>query len=193
MNNKKWRAANQRELIIEVWEALDCESVGARELRQIQQELRERFGEGAVSSPASIARAVADEGAALRHPEVLDCDLKWRELQLKKNDFLKELNFSSLSNARQSFVKLEAKRRERQKASDGKVPDQLRDFLSSARENSRLVARSGIIESERREEAREVSEWLGVWLQSPELFSDWLELRLRSPEFRKKFKADSDW
>ena len=46
--DKTWRARTKRDLIIEVWEALDCESVGARELDQIQQVLRKELGAGAV-------------------------------------------------------------------------------------------------------------------------------------------------
>ena len=79
MDAKKWRSRTIPDLIIEVWEALDCESVGTRELEQIQNALREKFGEGAVTSPAAIARAVADEGAVLRHPEVFEFDLRWRK------------------------------------------------------------------------------------------------------------------
>ena len=66
--DKAWQSRTKRDLIIEVWEALDCESVGARELEQIQQVLAEELGLGAVESPGSIARVVADVGAALRHP-----------------------------------------------------------------------------------------------------------------------------
>ena len=94
MMARSWSARNKRDLIIEVWEYLDCESVGASELEQIQQALTEKFGAGALTSPASIARTVADEGAALRHPEVFQCDLKWREQNLKKWEFREELDFS---------------------------------------------------------------------------------------------------
>jgi hypothetical protein len=34
---------------------------------------------------------------------------------------------------------------------------------------------------------REISEWLTIWLQSPELFENWIKLRRDSAEFRKKF------
>jgi len=50
-----------------------------------------------------------------------------------------------------------------------------------------LRAKSKIVAAGEREEAREISQWLMVWLQAPDLFSDWLELRRRSPEFRRKF------
>ena len=33
----------------------------------------------------------------------------------------------------------------------------------------------------------EITEWLSLWLQTPNLFNDWVELRQRSPEFRKTF------
>ena len=50
-----------------------------------------------------------------------------------------------------------------------------------------LKARSRIVDDKQREAAKEVSQWLMLWLQTPELFSDRLDLRRRSPEFRKKF------
>src|SRR6185437_9587970 len=105
MGATKWRARTRRDLIIEVWEYLDCESVGAHELEQIQQALRERFGEGALESPASIARTVADEGAVLRHPEVFDCDLQWRRRNLDGLDFPSSLDLSNVATAFESMVK----------------------------------------------------------------------------------------
>jgi hypothetical protein len=71
MSERKWKSRTKRDLMIEVWEALDCESVGAIELEAIAQAVREKFGEGAVESHASVARLLADEGAELRHAEVL--------------------------------------------------------------------------------------------------------------------------
>ena len=45
------------------------------------------------------------------------------------------------------------------------------------------LARSQTIERQKRMEAREIAQWLTVWLQSPDIFEDWLSLRQRSPEF----------
>jgi hypothetical protein len=183
----KWHARTRRELIIEVWEALDCESVGARELEQIQEALLERFGEGALESPAAIARTVADEGAVLRHPEVFACDLKWRKQKMEKGNFPGELNFSDLSSAFDSVVKVEEKRLQLQSENAAKGLKELREIVAAARGDSLLRARSKILDENQRRQAKEISEWLSVWLQAPELFSDWLDLRRRSPEFRKKF------
>ncbi len=186
MGATKWRARTKRELIVEVWEYLDCESVGARELEQIQQALRDRFGEGGLDSPAMIARIVADEGAVLRHPEVFACDLKWRRRSLDDHSFAEGLDFSSLSGAFSSMVKLEKIRLELH-VNDARGLTQLRDIVTSARKDALLRARSRIIDAAQREEAQEVSQWLTIWLQAPELFSDWLDLRRRSPDFRKRF------
>ena len=187
MINAKWNSRTKDDLIIEVWEALDCESVGARELEQIQQALRGKFGEGALASPASIARIVADEGAVLRHPEVFECDLKWREQNLKKWTFRDGLDFSDLSLAFDSVVRLEEKRLQLQADDEAIGLKELRDIVVATRKDLLQKARSKIIDGGMREQLQEISQWLAVWLQSPELFSDWLDLRRHSVEFRRKF------
>ena len=78
MKKREWKARTKHDLMIEVWEYLDCESVGAKELERIAEVVRERFGEGAADSPATVARLLADEGAELRHAEVLEIDVRWR-------------------------------------------------------------------------------------------------------------------
>lgn len=177
-NTTKWTATNKTDLIIEVWEALDCESVGCRELEQIQEALHQRFGAGGRESPAAIARVVADEGAALRHPEVLECDSKWRLQYLQAQAFELDLDFSDFDKAFASFSVLEKKQ-----TSDAR----LRDVVTKVRQSQILVSRSKILPTLERERAKEISDWLKVWLESPQLFSDWLDLRLRSEEFRKRF------
>ena len=188
MDAKKWRSRTIPDLIIEVWEALDCESVGARELEQIENALREKFGEGAVTSPAAIARAVADEGAVLRHPEVFEFDLRWRKQKVDERRVQDGLDFSGLSQAFESVVKLEEKRLQLQFDTDAKALEKLRETVAACRNDSLLRARSKILDHSEREQAKEISRWLTLWLQSPELFSDWLDLRRRSPEFRRKFQ-----
>ncbi len=191
MTAKTWSARTKHDLIIEVWEDLDCESVGARELEQIQRALREKFGAGALTSPASIARTVADEGAQLRQPEVFEYDVKWRQQDLQKWTFRDALDFSDLSLAFASIVKIEEKRLHLQADSETTGLKELRNIVVAARKDLSVKARSKIIEREVREQLQEISEWLSVWLQSPELFSDWLDLRRRSPEFRGKFPKGS--
>jgi len=187
MAAKSWRASTRRDLIIEVWEALDCESVGARVLEQIHQVLQEKLGEGAMASPAAIARVVADEGAALRHPEVFECDLNWREGKLSAT--ANNLDFSSFATALESFAEVEGRCLSAEQKDDAALR-RLREVIAGVRQNVLLVARSKVIPDLQRAEAKEISEWLRVWLVAPELFRDWLELRMRAADFQKRFGRD---
>jgi hypothetical protein len=187
MTEKSWISCTRRELIIEVWEALDCESVGTRELEQIQQALRETFGEGGLESPASIARTVADEGAVLRHPEVFDCDSKWRGRMMSGAGPLKSLSFSDLADASESLRTLEIWRRKF--ADEGRAVElrRLQALALKVKQDLQLLARSRVVESKRRLEAGEIVQWLTIWMQDPAIFDDWLSLRRRSPEFVQQF------
>src|SRR6266508_2157384 len=44
-----------------------------------------QFGPGSEESPAAIARVLADEGAELRHPEVIELDARWREAKIESH------------------------------------------------------------------------------------------------------------
>lgn len=183
----KWKSRTRHDLIIEVWEALDCESVGAGELEQIQQALQEKFGEGALDSPASIARTVADEGAVLRHPEVFEFDTRWRERIMSASMPLESLSFSNLADASEAIRKLETWRRKF--AEEGKQEElrRLQEFALRTKQDLQLVARSRVVGARRRFEAKEIAQWLTIWIQDPAIFEDWLSLRMRSREFVEKF------
>ena len=186
MKATKWQARTRQELIIEVWEALDCESVGERELLAIQDELHKTLGAGAVESPASIARVVADEGAVLRHPEVLHCDTQWRTRRLALIA-PQQLDFASLPAAAASLKTINDLLLQAQAGSNEQTLRELRAVAIQVSREAQLVARSRIVAEQERKVSREIVEWIRVWLQQPELFDDWLSLRQRSPEYKKKF------
>lgn len=183
MKANRWRARTKHDLIIEVWEALDCESVGTSELKQIQKVIRREFDAGGMDSPASIARTLADEGAVLRHPEVLNLDTEWRERELSALIPPDELNFSGLAEASASIRKLDTLRRKFERNSEQQQLSRLREMTLKFKQDALGMARSKTVERQKRLEAREIAQWLTVWLQSPDIFQDWLSLRQRSPEF----------
>ena len=187
MKANKWQARTRQELIVEVWEALDCESVGERELLAIQSVLRESLGAGAVVSPAAIARELADEGATLRHPEVLNCDTRWREEQLVDLFEPGTLDFSNLASAEASFETIEKARSAAEGNFNADKLKRLRELIVQYRQETQLVSRSQIIPQPERTVANEIAHWLAVWLEQPQLFPDWLSLRKRSAEYERKF------
>jgi hypothetical protein len=182
MSKGKWQARTKQDLIVEVWEHLDCESVGADELEQIQREIGDQFGRGAIESPAAIARTLADEGAVLRHPEILICDTRWRESRVAEQD---HLDFSTLQTAQESIQKLELARQKEE--GSGQDAQKITEMALQIKKQVQLRARSKIVDGRERMLAKEIAQWLTVWLTQPDLFEDWLSLRLRSPEFVEKF------
>ena len=188
MKATKWRARTRQDLIIEVWEALDCESVGEQELLAIQAELRQTLGDAALISPAAIARELADEGAVLRHPEVLNCDTKWREEQLTELSDIGVLDFGSLDAAAISLEMMETLRLTALREKNQLKLKRLRELIEQCRQEMELKSRSNVVSNSERSMAKEIQQWMSLWIKQPEIFLDWLNLRQRSTEYQNKFK-----
>ena len=165
------------QFIIDWWTENGNESAGAVELEQLQQALVERFGVHGRQSPAAIARTLADNGARLKHPEVLEADVRWREREQVSLFTSEELNFTSIDAAVAWVEKLAG------------LPQgsELRTFVLQLKTELELVAKSMLVSLPDRLIAIEVAHWLTVWLQNPEIFADWLALRRESAEFRERF------
>jgi len=183
----------KRGLIIEAWDGLGRAMVGEHELREIQRSVRNQFGSSADESPAAIARVLADEGAELRHPEVIEFDARWREAKIEKDSGqlkgLDELLAGKPLRLRkaESLIKKLERLRQRAENDDQSAARQARSMAISGRQTAELLAKDKELNELQRAEQTEIAEWFKVWIQTPILFADWLELRRRSPDFRKKF------
>lgn len=191
MKKQEWKARTKRDLMIEVWEHLDCESVGARELEEIEQAVRERFGAGAVESPVRVARLLADEGAELRHAEVLEMDAQQRASDPYKAMFHNVLKFSDFAQAANSIRNLENLRRQFERKRDQEGLRRVRETALKGRQRAQMIAGNKSVDAGKRAEKAEIAEWFSVWLRQPEIFQDWLDLRQRSAEFRNLFTAEN--
>ena len=169
------------ELILDTWESLNRTSAGREELLLIQDKMERELGRGGIDSPASIARTLADAEVPLIHPGVLEADSTWREGSISRLFQPNEFSWDSMEQSLLSIAKLESLRQ--QLLNDGDEED-ARSLAEYARElKSRLnrhPANSSIL-------AAEVVQWLGIWLQTPELLTDWLALRRKSHDFARKF------
>lgn len=154
---------------------METECAGAAEIDRIRQALVDRFGAQARESPAAIARTLADNGVRLKHPEILETDVRWREAFALFT--AEELNFASIDAALAWIEKLAA------------LPQstECRGFVLQLKPELELVATSRQIPLPERLIAAEVAQWLTVWLQNPQIFTDWLALRRESAEFRERF------
>jgi hypothetical protein len=161
-------------LIIDAWKPLDSEVVGAAELDSIRETIVNRFGMDV--SPASVARALADHGARLGHPEILHADVRWRESNLFFTP--EDLTFGTLESATALMDKIESLRQqfESEKSKLEQLYQQVRQLKS---ELEVIPASLG----------QELAQWLAIWLQNPQIFGEWLELRRATVEFRAQFES----
>lgn len=182
-----WSARTKNDLIIEVWEKLNCENVGAVEIEAIEVVIGNEYGESAVDSPMVIARLLADEGAELRHSEIMKLFLE-RASDRPYDAALR--NVVRLDGLGQSLGKIRDLENLRKKfGSDGDKTGLrlLRESAIEAKRSIILASEDPKIESVDRQIKKEIGQWLSVWLQTPEMFADWVELRQRSSEFVETF------
>ena len=177
--------------MIEVWERLDCESVGARELDAVSEVVRERFGEGAVESPAIVARLLADEGAELRHAEVLELDSRWRTQDPYEAMFRNILKFSTFDEAAGSIKRLDNLRKQFERKGDRDGLRRVRDAALKGKQRAQMIARNSKVAERKRAEKEEMAGWFTVWLNQPEIFEEWLSLRRGAKDFRSRFDVDA--
>lgn len=124
------------------------------------------------ASPASIARKLADQGAPLVHPDVLDADVRWRSARLFTAE---ELNFETPAAAVSWMEKL------------ARENDRPREAVMSLKRELELVIASHRTDAKDRQLAAEIAQWLTIWLQNPRIFMDWFALRRNTPEFLRIF------
>lgn len=65
--------------------------------------------------------------------------------------------------------------------------DQMRPAVLSLKRELESVTASKRTSQKDRQLAREVGQWLTVWLQNPAIFDDWFELRRNTDEFIQLF------
>lgn len=178
---------NKTDLMIEVWEKLDCEDVGGREIVAIEDAVRQRFGDFAVDSPMRIARLLADEGAQLRHSEIMELHIERVSDRPYDAPFRNLLNLTDLRSALSSVRRAENLRKKFEKDGDAEGLRLLTQKVLSGKQDALSAGRDTAFDPTTRQQNAEIAEWLTIWLQSHELFENWIRLREKSPEFIAKF------
>ncbi len=173
--------------MIEVWEKLDCESIGRREIEAIETVLGERFGASAIESPMIIARLLADEGAELRHAEIMELDVERRLESPYDAMFRNVLKFSDFKQTLNSLRRLENLRRKFLAENDREGLRLMREIALKGKSRAQMISKNEKVAPEKRAEKQEIAEWFTIWLQTPEVFENWIVLRQTSPDFIKRF------
>ena len=170
---------HKEQFVVEAWERIGKDVVSAADLELINRAVIERFG--TPMSPALIARTLADEGVRLGHPEILDADLSWRErIALFTPE---DLTFGTLDAANALIDRIQLLHD--QFDSDLSAREHLRQSVLQIKTELELLAASQKLGD--RDLAAEVAQWLTIWVQTPEIFSQWLNLRRATPVFQERF------
>jgi len=183
-----WQSRTKDDLIIEVWEKLDCENVGAVEIEAIEVAVEEHFGRGAIDSPMIIARLLADEGAELRHSEIMELFVKRHAKSPYEAMFYNILKLADFDETLVTIRNLENLRKKLASENDKEGLRLLRELVLNGKKRLQEM-----VADPRREVSwlknTEIAEWMTIWLQSPEIFENWIMLRRNSADFKSKFEA----
>ena len=172
---------------MEVWEALDCENIGAKEIIAIEQAVHEQFGESAVDSPMVIARLLADEGAELRHSEIMKLFVERNQENEFDALFRNILKFNTFEQAMATIRDFENIRNRFLEDEDTYGLRTLLEIALQAKKDLLAAADKPKTASEVQTRNAEIAIWLTIWLQTPDVFENWIKLRMRSPDFEQKF------
>jgi hypothetical protein len=171
----------KEQFIVDVWDRMDKEVVGASDLTEIQEAVIEKFG--TAPSPALVARVLADHGVRLGHPQILQADSRWRGHRLLFT--ADDLALDTIDAATALIDKIERYSLEFQRHQP--MQERLRLSVQQLKTELDALASSQKVTGKRRELAREIGQWLTVWLQNPQIFPEWLALRRSTSEFQQLF------
>ena len=185
-----WQSKTKQDLIIEIWEKLDCESVGAEEIEAIETVVGEEFGKSAIETPMIIARQLADEGAELRHAEILNLDVKRRLETPYAAMFRNLMKFENLGETLNTIRQAENLRKKFASENDKEGLRLLSKTVISGKERALELAQNETADPKKSLENAEIAEWFAIWLGSPEVFDNWVQLRQASKDFKEKFQTE---
>ena len=188
---KMWEAKTKADLIIEVWEKLDCENVGAKEISAIEDVVREQYGANAVESPMVIARQLADEGAELRHHEIMELDVERRTESKYDAMFRNILKFSDFKQTVISLRQLENLQKKFTAENDREGLRLVKETALRGKRRALMISKNPKVDKRKRLEKEEIAEWFTIWLQNPQIFENWIELRQKSEDFKQKFELEN--
>jgi len=182
-----WLSRNKIDLIIEVWEKLDCENTGAAEIEAIETVVADQYGRAAVDSPMVIARLLADEGAQLRHSEIMTLYVERASDRPYDSALRNILNIGDLASTERSLRDLENLRRNYRAENDKEGLRLVRETTIAGRKTALELAKKPDASEESRRLHEEIANWLRIWLETPEVFEGWVDIRKNSPDFLRVF------
>ena len=134
-----------------------------------------------------LARLLADEGAELRHSEIMNLYVERASDRPYDAALRNVLRLDDLRSAVSTIRDLENLRKKYKTDNDKEGLRQLRETAIRGKRAVNERAESPKVEALERQINIEISQWLSLWLQTPEMFANWIDMRQNAKEFVEKF------
>jgi len=175
---------SKKQLILDWREQQRLESVGLRELRRVQDELRGRLAPARAPSLSYIASVLREAGVRVDYEDrYADPIIPERY----RGQLEGVLHFHDLAAVENTIRALDTAWRDYRAAGDREGAGLARKLAMRGRQRAESLAGNPRVEAGKRREKGEIASWFALWLESPDLFFDWLELRKRADDFRAVF------
>lgn len=175
---------SKKQVILDYHEQLRFESIGFRELRRIQNELRGRFAAVKAPSLSYIASVLRESGVRVEYEDRYADPVIPERCRGRLEDVL---HFHDLAATEKAIRALDAAWRDYNAAADREGVEVARKLALRGRQRAESLAANQRVDVGKRREKREIASWFAVWLENPDLFFDWLDLRKRADDFRAAF------
>jgi len=175
-------APTKKELILAAARTLEKQRFTPAEIEQIRRQLIAHHGAAHAKTPADyIVSVLKEAGLRVVWSTQSDTEDQYEE------EFADLLHFSTFTEAEMCLVRLDELLRKFTAGGERHAAERVREVARLGRRRAEMIAHNHKVEAEKRAEKGEITQWFGIWLETPDAFFDWLEVRKQSPDFQKKF------
>jgi hypothetical protein len=171
----------KKEMILETARAMGIQRWTPAEIDQLRRKLLSEHGEEGKTGSDYIADVLKDMGWKMQLTEREEAEERFEE------EFEDILHFKTLKDAEVSLTRLDELLRRFKAHGELAAMERVLEIARLGKRRAEMISHNRKVESQKREEKREISEWFRIWLETPDAFFDWLEVRKVAPEFREKF------
>ncbi len=176
----------KKAVILEIARGLGAARFTPAEFEQIRRQMVARLGEAGKTSADHIAGVLEEAGLRVVWSPRADTEGRYEE------EFRDLLHFSTLEEAEMCLMRLDELWRKFREAGETAATERVLEVGRLGRRRAEMISRNAKVETQKRVEKGEISQWFQIWLETPEAFFDWLELRKQSAEFQKTFGATDE-
>lgn len=171
----------KKAFILEAARDLGHQKWTSAEIDQLRRKLIADHGEVAKSGNDYIADVLKSMGWKVQLSEREEAEERFEE------EFEDILHFKTLQDAEVSLTRLDELARRFRAHGEKAAVERVLEIARLGKRRAEMISHNRKVESQKREEKKEIAEWFRIWLETPDAFFDWLDVRKTSSEFREKF------